>query len=175
MDLRAPKARPSVRCNAVQQPFELVRAMTYKMYRTLIASFSAVALMLAANEAFGGSGLPRGVSTHPTFRPFAGRPLHHHHRRDNAAVFWPGTDDFGYGYGPSNGEPMFDATQPRSGDIHYTYTYDVPWDAVHRFPQTAIPSQRVFARPYVPGGCTAQSVTVPGTDGKDQAVNIVRC
>ena len=28
--------------------------------------------------------------------------------------------------------------------------------------------------PYVPG-CHGQNVTVPGADGKDQTVNIVRC
>jgi hypothetical protein len=61
---------------------------------------------------------------------------------------------------------------PTSGDVHYTYTYDIPWDAVHRFPPNVIPS----ARPYVPD-CTAQTVTVPKREGTAQTanINIMRC
>jgi hypothetical protein len=148
--------------------------MTYKMYRALIAPLSAAALVLAANGTFGSPAAAPGArfaSMHPTFRPVA-RSLHHRRRNDGGA-FWPGVGDSFYG--PSYDEPNMDVTPPAppaSSDIHTTYTYDVPWDAVHRFPPAVTPS----ARPYVPE-CTAQTVTVPRYDGAEQTanVNIMRC
>src|SRR5712664_4219833 len=125
MYLRAPKARLSVCCCSVTN--ELVRAMTYRMYGAFIASLSVVALMLAANETFARSGTaPRGgfTSTHSISRPSVAQSLRHH-RRNNVGTLWPAVG--GFFYGPSNGEPMVDVTQPISGDNHYTYTYDVPW------------------------------------------------
>ena len=169
MHLRARKARlSSLECCSITN--ELVRAMTYRMYGALIASLSAVALMLAANETFAASGAgPRGglssahaMSRAPVVRSFR------HHRRNNVGIFWPGVGDFSNG--PSNGEPMVDLTQPRSGDVHYTYTYDVPWDWAHRFPPNVTPSDR----PYV-SSCPAETVTVPGQDGQEQTVSIMRC
>jgi hypothetical protein len=145
---------------------ELVRAMTYRMYRASVASLSAVVLMLAANETFARSGAaPRGgVSpTHSISRPLIGHSFRHHRRNNEASVVWPGISD---DYPPLNGEPMVGATQPGSGNVHYTYTYDVPWDWAHRFP----PAER----PYVPS-CPAESVTVPGRDGSERTVNIIRC
>jgi hypothetical protein len=145
----------------------MVRAMTRRMYGALVASLGVVALMLAANETFARSGTAaRGgfTSTHSNSHPLVARS-HRHHRRNNAAAFWPG--DFFYG---SNGEPMADVTQPTSGDIHTTYTYDVPWDWTHRFPPAVTPS----VRPYVLS-CPAETVTVAGRDGKEQTVNIMRC
>src|ERR1700694_1647444 len=143
--------------------------MTYRMYRAFIASLSVVALMLAANETFARSGAaPRGgvTSTHSISRPSVAHSLRHH-RRNNAGTFWPG----GFFYdGPSNGEPLADFTQPPSGDIHHTYTYDVPWDWAHRYPPAVIPSDR----PYV-SSCPAETVTVPGHDGKERTVSIMRC
>jgi hypothetical protein len=59
---------------------------------------------------------------------------------------------------------------PPSGDVQYTYKYDVPWDWAHRFPPNVTPSNR----PYVPS-CTDESVTVPGRDGTDHSINITRC
>ena len=111
------------------------------------------------------------------FRPSAARSFRHQsfqnrHGR-NVGAFWPG--DGGWGYGSSYSDPV-DATPPisgaPSGDVHYTYTYDVPWDQVHRFPPNVIPS----ARPYVPD-CTAQTVTVPKHEGTSQTanINIMRC
>ena len=79
--------------------------------------------------------------------------------------FWPGDSSF---YGPSNGEPILDGTQGASRDIHYTY--DVPWDWAHRYPPAVAPSDR----PYVPG-CGSETVTVPGHDGEERTVNVVRC
>src|SRR6266481_8439357 len=150
MYLRARNARPSVRCCPVTN--ELVRVMAYRMYGALIASLSVVALMLAANETFARSGAAvRGgsASTHSIFRPSIAHSLRHH-RRNNEAILWPAFGDSFYG--PSNGEPLADFPQPGSGDVHYTSTYDVPWDWAHRYPPAVAPSDR----PYVPG-CPAET------------------
>jgi hypothetical protein len=169
MRLWARKARPSLRwcCSAINEP---VRAMTYRMYGALIASLSAVALMLAANETFARSGATaRGASpsTPSISRPSVAESLRHH-RGHNVGALWPAVGDSFYG--PSNGEPMAGVTQPTSGDIHYTYTDDVPWDWAHRYPPAVTPSER----PYVPS-CPAETVTVPGYGGKEQTVSIMRC
>ena len=81
--------------------------------------------------------------------------------------FWPGDGFFNE---PSNGEPIAGAAPPISGDTHYTYTYDVPWDWAHRYP----PAVTTSDRPYVPS-CGAETVTVPGRDGGERTVNVVRC
>ena len=142
--------------------------MTYRMYGTFVASLSVLALMLAANETFAASGAgPRGAfaSTHSMSRPSVAHSFRHH-RRNNVGAFWPG-DIF---YGPSGGEPVGDVAQPASGDAHYTYTYDVPWDWAHRYPPNVVPSDR----PYVPN-CSEETVTVPGRNGREQTLNITRC
>jgi hypothetical protein len=138
------------------------------MHKVFFASLSAVALMLAANETFARSGAASGggvSSTHSISRPSVAHSLRHH-RRNDLGAFWPFVGD----YGPSNGEPGVDVAPPVSGDIHQTYTYDVPWDWAHRYPPAVIPSER----PYVPS-CPAETVTVSGHDGKEQTVNIMRC
>jgi hypothetical protein len=144
--------------------------MTHRMYGAFIASLSLVALMLAANETFARSGAAHGggfTSTHSISHPPVAQSLRHH-RRNNAGTLWPA--EGGFFYGPSNGEPMVDVAQPTSGDTHSTYTYDVPWDWVHRYPPAVTPSER----PYVPS-CPAETVTVPGHDGKEQTVRVMRC
>ena len=141
--------------------------MTYRMHWALLASLSAAALMLAANETFARSGAAPGggvPSAHPIFRPSAAHSFRHHRRN------FVGGPVGGYYYAPSNGESIADVTQPEARDIRYTYTYDVPWDWAHRYPPAVIPSER----PYVPS-CPAETVMVPGRDGKDQAVSIMRC
>jgi hypothetical protein len=146
--------------------------MTYRNYRALTAPLSAVALILAANPSFAGSAAaPAGTpaSMHRTLRPSVVRSVGHH-RGNHGGAFWPGVgDSFD---GPWSSEPNADIPPPASGDIHTTYTYDVPWDAVHRFPPAVTPSTRA----YVPE-CTAQTVTVPRQDGSGETanVNIMRC
>ena len=79
----------------------------------------------------------------------------------------------GYFYGPGDygtgGEPMPEVNQPMSGDVRYTYSYDVPWDWAHRFPPAVTPSDR----PYV-SSCPVEAVTVPGRNG-ERTVNVIRC
>jgi hypothetical protein len=139
------------------------------MYGALIASLSAAALMLAANETFARSGAAvhgAFASTHSiSHRPLA-RSLRHH-GRNNLGNFWPGVED--YSNGPSNGAPLVDGTQPTS-DVHTTYTYDVPWDWAHRYPPNVTPSDR----PYV-SSCPEETVTVPRRNGEDQIISIMRC
>jgi hypothetical protein len=144
------------------------------MYGALIASLGAVGLMLVADEAVARSGAVAGAapraafaSTRPMSRPSVAHSLRHH-RRNFVGTFWPGIGDFSYG--PSSGEPFVDTTPPTSPDVHYSYTYDVPWDWAHRYPPNVTPSDR----PYVPS-CGTESVTVPGRYGQDQTVNVMRC
>src|SRR5436190_21309575 len=143
--------------------------MTYRIYGAFIGSLSVVALMLAPSEAFAGSGAVHRAraSTHSIPRPPLA-PSFRHHRRNNPGFFWPAVG--GFLYAPSNGDPALDFTQPISRDMHYTYTYDVPWDWAHRYPPAVIPSERA----YVPE-CPEQTVTVAGKGGKEQTVNIIRC
>lgn len=148
------------------------RIMMHKMCAAFIMSAS-VALALASSQAFGQSGAGHGgasASTHSTFRSG------HQHNRRNAFVPTTG----GIFWGPSNGVPNVEVAQPVapiSGDFTYTYKYDVPWDWAHRYPPSFFAgSQEPSAPPvaYRPG-CAAQSVTVPGADGKDQTISVVRC
>ena len=143
--------------------------MMCRMYGAFIASLGLVALMLVPNETFARSGGARGgfASTHSISRP-PGALSFRHHRRNNVGTFWPG--DGGFFYAPSNGEPTADVAPALSNDIRYTYTYDVPWDWVHRFPPAVAPSDR----PYV-SSCPTESVTVRGRDGGEQTVNVMRC
>jgi hypothetical protein len=172
MRLRAPKVRPSVALQYCSVTYEIGAAMRYPGSRTLLASLSGLVLILAASEAFAagpGAAHRGGLAPHPAFRPGIGRSFGHHRGR-NVGAFWPGGGDWVSGSTP--GEPGVDVPPPTSGDVHYTYTYDVPWDAVHRFPPNVVPS----ARPYVPD-CTAQTVRVPRREGGEQtaSVNIMRC
>ena len=148
--------------------------MTYRKYGAFIASLGGLALILAGNATFAASGAAHGgghaFAAHPMFRPSLARSFRHH-RGTNVGAFWPGEGD--WVDGSSVGQPGVDAVPPSpSGDVHYTYTYDVPWDQIHRFPPNVIPS----ARPYVPD-CTAQTVTVPKHGGTAQTtnINIIRC
>jgi hypothetical protein len=148
--------------------------MTYRKYGTFIASLSGLALLLATNVTFGASGTAHGAgafAAHPMFRPSAARSFRHHRGR-NVGAFWPGDGGWSDGSYSDPVDAMPPTSGPTSGDVHYTYTYDIPWDAVHRFPPNVIPS----ARPYVPD-CTAQTVTVPRREGTAQTanINIMRC
>jgi hypothetical protein len=150
--------------------------MTYRMYGAFAASLVVVALVVATSETFAGSAAvavpARGaVSAHPVFRPSLAGRSQQHRRGNNAGGFWGGGGfDGSYGYGYGYGDPGAGVAQPGSNDTRYTYTYDVPWDAIHRFPPMVAPSDK----PYV-SECPTQTVTVPGRESKEQTVNITRC
>jgi hypothetical protein len=171
MGLRAPDAGLSFAWGEVSN-WCLVRAMTIRMYRALIASLSLATLTLAANDALaqraGSAAAPARGAFAAIPRPPIAHALRHQrgHRFFGGGAFWPG--DF---YGPVDGGPIANVPpQPTSTDINYTYKYDVPWDWAHRFPPNVTPSDR----PYVTS-CPAETVTVPGRDGLDHTVNITRC
>ena len=150
------------------------RAKMYKVYAAFIMSLSVA---LASNQAFGGSGAAHGgvsASAHSGFHPSVVRLPHRHNGRNFGTFFPVVGDSF---LGSSNGEPNLGVPQPMSGDITYTYKYDVPWDWAHRFPPGFFADPPKPPSPpvaYVPG-CPAQTVTVLGADGKDQTVTMVRC
>jgi hypothetical protein len=106
------------------------------------------------------------ASTHAASHAPAIRSFRNHRR--GGAIFWPGVDAFDYG--TPSGEPLVDPTQPASGDVHYTYTQEVPWDWAHRYPPSVAPSDR----PYV-SSCPEETKTFPGSDGKDRTVSVMRC
>jgi hypothetical protein len=145
--------------------------MMYKMYGSLIASLSAIVLMLAANEAFARAGAAHhgGLASRPlTFHhSFLRSPRHQ--RRNDVGIFWPGVGD--YYSAPSNGEPLVEGVPPIPGDIRNTQAADIPWDWAHRYPPAIAPSER----PYVQS-CSTENVTVPGGyDRKEQTVSVMRC
>ena len=142
-----------------------------KMSATFIVCLG-LALTIGSKESFGKSGAAhsgRSASTHSTLHPSAARSLRHHQGRRAGWALWPTTGGF-YGINQGsqqlNGEQNTDAT--RSISEHITYTYDVPWDAVHRYP----PAVRVYE---VVAGCHSETVTVPRAAGEKQSINIVRC
>ena len=144
-------------------------AMTNTMHSAFIASIGAMALMFAASETSARSGAVQGASVaaaramvHPA-TPAIVRSFRHHRR----GFIGPAVG--GFLYGP-DGAPLVDVTQPPSNDYRYTYTYDVPWDWAHRYPPNVVPSDR----PYV-STCGSETVTVPGRDGTEQTVNVMRC
>jgi hypothetical protein len=115
----------------------------------------------------GGVASTRSISHAPISHAPMARSFRHH-RRNHVGTFLPAVG--GFFDGPSNGEPMLDVPQAVSGDMHYTYTYDVPWDWAHRYPPAVTPSER----PYV-SSCPTEAVTVPGRGGGVQTVNVMRC
>jgi len=152
--------------------------MMSRPYGALLASLSAAALLLASSDSFArpGGAAPHGLAAaaappagaRPPTAPgarFRGR----NNGVNNPWVYWPGGGGFFYD-GAAYSQPFADAGQPVSNDVHYTYTYDVPWDWAHRFPPNVVPSDR----PYVPS-CPTESVTVPGRGGGEHTVNVMRC
>jgi hypothetical protein len=134
----------------------------------LIASLGAAALMMTTTEIFAAPAAAHSGSFAST-RAMSHPPVGHsfrHRGRNRLGGFWP-VD--GFYDEPSYGEPIPGVTPP-SGDIHTTYTYDVPWDWAHRYPPAVVPSDR----PYVTS-CPTESVTVPGRDGTEHTVNVMRC
>ena len=157
--------------------------MMYKVSAAFIMSISVV-LALASNQAFGQSGAVQAgrAASVQTFQPLVTRSLHHnrrnmlHHNRRNMQPFFNG----GFCCESLNGLPGVDlAPAPAMrGDFHYTFKNEVPWDWAHSLPPNffgAAPADSPAPEvSYVPG-CRTQTVTAPGTDGKDQTINMLRC
>ena len=164
MRARGARPKPLSGCESGYQ--QMVRAMTSKKYSALIISLSAVALMLATGEASARMTGSRGGMTAP--HAFGHRPFVHgfRHHGPFGPVVWPGDG----GYDSAYGQAPVDITPPTSNDVHYTYTYDVPWDWAHRLPPQVAPSDR----PYVPS-CSVEGVTVPGSNGEAHTINVTRC
>ncbi|MBV8926967.1 MAG: hypothetical protein JOZ74_16485 [Bradyrhizobium sp.] len=144
----------------------MVRAMGFKMYSALIASLGTVALMLAASEASARTTGPRSgmAGSHLiTHRPFV-HALRH--RGIGGPVYWLGD----YGYDSAYGQAPADIAPPASNDVHYTYTYDVPWDWAHRLP----PQVTRSGRAYVPN-CSVEGISVPDNNGEAHTVNVTSC
>lgn len=144
--------------------------MTYRMVGALVAAVGFVTLAGGAEQSFARSGAAPGVAGAAAARPAGPAPMvrapfRHHHNRNTFGGFWPTAG--GYYDGAPYGVPAIDVTQP--SNVHYTYTYDVPWDWTHRFPPNVVPSDR----PYAPS-CTTEAVTVPGRAG-EHTVNVTRC
>ena len=146
----------------------MVRVMAYRLVATLVASVSFVAL---AGSAEARSGVAPAIAGAAPVRPVAQapvvRPPFRHRNRTGFGGLWPTVGGYGYYDGTPYGTPAIDVTQP--SNIHYTYTYDVPWDWAHRFPPNVVPSDRPYAQ-----SCTTEPVTVPGRSG-DHVVNVTRC
>ena len=145
--------------------------MAYRMYGALIAPLSVAVLILAANDSLARSGQagPRAgvASTHS----FPHAPGVGHIRRGHRGAFLPATGAYSYGPSPYGEPPVAaDVNQTIKGDIRHTHTQDVPWDWPHRFPPMVAPSDR----PYVQS-CNSEAVTVPGRNGTERTVNIMRC
>jgi hypothetical protein len=141
--------------------------MTSKMYGAFAASLTALALALVPNAVVAGSG--GGARGAFAAAPHFAGAFRHFHRHNGVFTYWPGYGDDN-GYGPSYSEPSVPVAPPASNDVHYTTTYDVPWDWAHRFPPMVAPSDH----PYVPG-CHDEAVTVPGRGGAERIVNVTRC
>jgi hypothetical protein len=103
---------------------------------TLIASFGAVALVLAAGAASADPGAVRGAGLAPSRPAFPSFPRHHH----RGGGLFPGP---GIVYGATNDvrEPVVVESPPvtRSDELRYTCVLDIPWDYVHRCPQYTTP------------------------------------
>lgn len=147
--------------------------MTNRIHGALLASLSAAALLLAANETVARPAgvAPRALTAAPAAvgRPPIASSVGRFRGRNTPWVYWTGGGGFYYDPGTTT-QPFIDAAQPASTDVRYTYTYDVPWDWAHRFPPNVVPSDH----PYVPS-CPSETVTVPGRGGGDHTVNIMRC
>jgi hypothetical protein len=144
--------------------------MMRQVCATFIASLS-VAIILASNQAFGQLRASPGGSP-PSMSPRSAPSP----QPTNIGTFFPAVGGF-FG-APFNRQPNvnLDVRQTITDGI-YTCTYDIPWDWVHRCPPSFFASPPVPPPPPVAfrPGCSGQTVTVPGTDGKDQTVNMLRC
>ena len=148
--------------------------MVYRTYWLVLASVSATLASLSATNALAqaqaghpGAMVSQASAARPVSRPIAARPFRQH-PRNNVRGFWPLVGDTAYS--APDGQAVLAYPPQTSADVHYTYTYDVPWDWAHRYPPNVVPSDRA----YVPS-CSVDPVIVPGRNGQEHAVNVTRC
>ena len=142
--------------------------LTGKVCAASIAAMAALAT--AATPAFAASAAaPAAASS-----AHAGAGHGGMHRAAHVIAHARGVRNAGWGmwgYGPAvYGVPQSAAIEPAASvgalSQHVTYIYDVPWDAVHRYP----PAAYEYAQ-----GCHTQHQTVPRHGGGKQSIDIVRC
>ena len=152
------------------------RATMNKVRRVFITSL-ALAITLATTQTFGASTGSPGASSTSTHSGVAVARSPHHNGRNirtffptNGTWFWPGPTD--------SREPSITVTEPITSGPSFNCTLDVPGDWAHRCPPSLFASPPDPPPPplipYEPG-CPAKAVTVPGADGRDQTITIVRC
>jgi len=143
--------------------------------RVVLGAALAVGLAMTASGAFAASGAAPGAAVSASGHAGgghanAGRAGSHAIARArgsrNAGWGLWGNGAVIYGAPPSPGVEGVPSVAALSE--HVTYTYDVPWDAVHRYP----PALRTYEQAQ---GCHTQQQTVPRPDGGKQSVNIIRC
>ena len=160
------------------------RAMTNKAYMVFVTSLS-VTIALASHQAFGGGqqqhlveALLPPIRCSSINRAIAASQWTKHRSFLLLLSFLLAGGWFWSPSGQSNSQPNVDVRQIITGGPSYTCTLDIPGDWAHRCPPS------LFASPPEPPppppvpyelGCPAQAVTVPGGDGKDQTIKIVRC
>lgn len=125
--------------------------MMQKAFAAFVMSLG-VALVPVSNQAFGGS--TRALLPVAAWGPYGGL---------NVGPFGD------LSAGPFGGLYV-DAYRPS-----FTCTYDIPWDWAHRCPPIANPPEPPLAPAARGPSCVPQSVTIPGADGKDQTITMVRC
>lgn len=143
------------------------------MMRKVCAAFVlslGVGLAFASNQAFGEAWAGHGGVSGSKHSPFH---RSHHHNRRNLGAFLPTTG--GFFWGPPNSGLNVEAYSPPVVDYRFTCTYDIPWDWVHRCPPLAGPPEPPLVPVVRAPSCVPQAVTVPGADGKDQTITMVRC
>jgi|SRR5215470_17845628 len=158
--------------------------MTSKASAALVMSLG-MALALSSSETFAAPPTAPAPVVAPTHTPFI-RSFPRAHGHLNArhighfrplvgSPFWsPWNWD-----GQRDGEFAPVLSGDRNYNYNFTYKLDVPWDWAHRYPPSFYESQALPPAPASPviynAGCPAQAVTVPGANGAQQTVSIVRC
>jgi len=145
------------------------------MKRNVCAAFAlslGVGLAFASSQAVGDVWSGHGGISGAKHSPF-NRSHHNHHHRRNLGAFLPTTG--GFFWGPQNSGVTVDSYAAPVADYRFTCTYDIPWDWVHRCPPLAGPPETPLIPVARVPACVPQAVTVPGADGKDQTITMVRC
>jgi len=153
--------------------------MLRRMYAAFIMSLG-VAVTLASNQAFGQQGaapLASMRSAGPSLPSVSSNP---------SAPSVPSAPFFRTARG-FHGARSFHRPLNHGLDLNeyrditrFTCSYDIPWDWVHRCPPVASPlgppPTPVVSAPVISApGCVQQDITVPGTDGKNQTITMLRC